>query len=74
MSNPEEPMPIKTETFFRPVVVCQGKQRALPDKIINAVAKEHMETAVKADAEKFGVAEGYVLEIFRAVKVKEGTH
>jgi len=65
-------MAIKTTTMFRPVVVCNGKQRPLSDREVDTVAQNAMEEAVKADAEKFGKAEGYVLAVFQAERVKEG--
>ena len=62
---------IKTATVFRPVVVCNGKPRALKDRDIDTVAQSAMEEAVEVDADKFGKAEGYVLTVFQAERAKE---
>jgi hypothetical protein len=62
---------IEIKTIYRPVVITQGKARPLKDQEIDTVADNHLEEAIRADAEIFGESEGYMITVKRAKKIKE---
>jgi len=62
---------VKTKIVYRPIVVTEGRQRALKDRDCDTVADTALQEAVRTDAEKFGKSEGYVLKVIQAERVKE---
>ena len=62
---------VKTKIVYRPIVVTEVRQRALKDRDCDTVADTALQEAVRADAEKFGKSEGYVLKVIQAERVKE---
>ena len=65
---------VKTKIVYRPIVVTEGRQRALKDRGCDTVADTALQEAVRTDAEKFGKSEGYVLKVIQAERVKEADH
>jgi hypothetical protein len=62
----------KLTLIYRPIIITNFKARALKDRATESIAYDAVNEAVKADAEKLGRSEGYVMKIMIAKKVKEG--